>query len=484
MNNFSEFDLASPISRALAELNYQTPTPIQQQALPPALEGRDILGCAQTGTGKTAAFALPILNMLATQKPRSIRNQPFALILAPTRELVVQIGESLSEYGRHVRYRHSLVYGGVSQKPQVNALRRGLHVVAATPGRLIDLMQQGHISLQQLKFFALDEVDRMLDMGFLPDIKRIVSELPEQRQSLFFSATLPPAIRELTQQLLTDPVRVNVTPKTVTVKKIKQSVTLVEKRRKPAVLREILSGSEVERTVVFTSTKRNANRIEKELRDHGISAVAIHGNKSQNARQKALVAFQKNQYEVLVATDVASRGIDIEGITHVINYDLPQEPECYVHRIGRTGRAGETGTAITFCTSGEMRSLREIENLIRRKLTITRDQGSKHSQDSNEQEGQTRQTKSGEKSNSRRSSESGSNNSRKKDYSFRSRRSKAWSAKRKNTKSQNANSQNAKSHGSSSENSSSQKPGSQAGPRKRRNRRSKPTVQSPVGGKA
>jgi ATP-dependent RNA helicase RhlE len=367
---FQSLDLIDPIKRALAEENYETPTPIQAQTIPPAIEGRDILGCAQTGTGKTAAFALPMLNKLAQNNRKATPNHPLALILAPTRELAIQIGESFGTYGRHINLRAALVYGGVSQHHQVKALRRGAHIVIATPGRLIDLMNQGHIKLSQLELFALDEADRMLDMGFLPDLKRIISKLPAQRQSMFFSATLAGSIVELTRSLLRDPVTVNVTPKNANVKKIDQRVMFVQSDKKLSHLEDILAGENVDRTLVFTKTKRTANMLSKELLRCGINATAIHGNKSQNARQQALEAFRKRKVRVLVATDVAARGIDVDGITHVVNYDMPVEPESYVHRIGRTGRAGADGIAITFCTSGERRDLKAIERLIKQDVPV------------------------------------------------------------------------------------------------------------------
>ena len=371
MITFDDFDLIPQIHKTLAELNYQQPTPIQSKAIPPALQGQDVLGCAQTGTGKTAAFALPILNRLGSKKVKAKPCKPIALVLAPTRELAIQIDESLEAYGERLQLRRALIYGGVGQFKQVKALRRGAHVVIATPGRLLDLMEQGYVDLRQLEFFVLDEVDRMLDMGFLPDLKRIISELPEKRQSLFFSATLPPAIRELANQLLRDPCSVNVTPKKPSVKKIEQKVLLVDKRAKRETLSKMLSSDNVDLSIVFTRTKRQADELTKYLSKQDIRAAAIHGNKSQNARQRALTAFQEGKVHVLVATDVASRGIDIEGISHVFNYDVPVEPESYVHRIGRTGRAGKSGLAVTFCTRADLGALRAIERLIGKKLMIT-----------------------------------------------------------------------------------------------------------------
>ena len=374
MKTFEELDLIAPVQHALADEKYETPTPIQAQTGPAALVGRDVLGCAQTGTGKTAAFALPILNRLGQRNRKATPNRPFVLVLAPTRELAIQIEESFATYGRHLRLRRALVYGGVSQGNQVRVLKRGAHILVATPGRLLDLMNQGHIELDQLDTFVLDEADRMLDMGFLPDLKRIISQLPDQRQSLFFSATLPPKIIELSQRLLKDPVSVNVTPESTSVDKIEQRVLFVERSGKQALLRTILRADGVERALVFTKTKRAANALAGQLVRSGIKATAIHSNKSQSARQRALEAFRRKQVQVLVATDVAARGIDIEGITHVVNFDLPIEPEGYIHRIGRTGRAGAEGVALSFCCAGERRELRAIEKLIGQKVPIATEQ--------------------------------------------------------------------------------------------------------------
>ncbi|HSG71162.1 MAG TPA: DEAD/DEAH box helicase [Planctomycetaceae bacterium] len=370
MKTFAELNLIPPVQRALAQENYETPTPIQAQTIPAALTGRDILGCAQTGTGKTAAFALPILNQLGASNRKATPNHPLALILAPTRELAIQIGDSFTTYGRHLQLRQALVYGGVSQQNQVRSLNRGAHILVATPGRLIDLMNQGHIKLSQLEVFVLDEADRMLDMGFLPDLKRIISKLPEQRQSLFFSATLAPSITQLAQHLLRDPVSVNVTPRMTSLESIDQQVVFVERSGKKPLLQNLLGTAAVERALVFTKTKRTANTLAEQLVKSGFKATAIHGNKSQNARQRALEAFRNKLVQVLVATDVAARGIDIDGITHVINFDLPMEPENYIHRIGRTGRAGAEGIALSFCCAGEKRELREIEKLIGQKIPV------------------------------------------------------------------------------------------------------------------
>lgn len=368
MKTFSEIDLVEPLQRALREENYKTPTPIQAKTIPAAVDGYDVLGCAQTGTGKTAAFALPILNELGREKRKAHPNCPLALVLAPTRELAIQIGDSFKTYGRHLRLRTVLVYGGVKQGSQVANLKRGAHVLVATPGRLLDLMNQGFIELDDLEMFVLDEADRMLDMGFLPDLKKIIRALPEDRQSLFFSATMPPKIVELSKSLLYDPITVKVNPTSVSADNIQQQVWYVDKKGKQALAEKILSEDDVERAIVFTRTKRIANTVTQRLERSGIRAAVIHGNKSQNARQRALDAFKKKKVKVLVATDVASRGIDIDGVTHVINFDLPNEPEAYVHRIGRTARAGAAGIALSFCSADELDDLRAIEKLLGKKI--------------------------------------------------------------------------------------------------------------------
>jgi len=369
LKTFAELDLIDPVQRALADENYETPTPIQVQTIPPALRGRDVLGCAQTGTGKTAAFAVPILNRLGSHNRKAPPHRPFVLVLAPTRELAIQIDKSFSTYGAHLKLRQTVVYGGVNQTRQVRTLKRGAHVLVATPGRLLDLMNQGHIQLDLLDVFVLDEADRMLDMGFLPDLRRIISQLPTRRQSLFFSATMPPNIIELSQSLLSNPVSVDVTPEQVSVETIEQQVHFVDRRGKQDLLREILQSPDVVRALVFTKTKRRANLVTKQLIRKGVGATVIHGNKSQGARVRALEDFRTGRVRVLVATDVAARGIDIDGITHVINLDIPIEPEAYVHRIGRTGRAGAEGVAVSFCSPEERGQLRAIEILIGQKVS-------------------------------------------------------------------------------------------------------------------
>ena len=371
LKSFQELELFAPLGRALTELKYQNPTPIQAKTIPPAIEGLDILGCAQTGTGKTAAFALPVLDFVGNERPKCSPRRPAALVLAPTRELAIQITESFARYGKHMRFRQATVYGGVGQAKQVATLRRGVDILIATPGRLLDLMDQGHLKLDNVEMFVLDEADRMLDMGFLPALKKIIAELPEERQSLFFSATLAPRIRQLAGQLLFNPVSVDVTPKSTSVATIDQTIRIVDRSTKFQTICRALRDEKVERAIVFTRTKHGANALAKKLERAGIGAVAIHGNKSQAAREKALQAFRHDRVSALVATDVAARGIDIDGVTHVINYDMPVEPESYVHRVGRTGRAGASGTAVSYCTLDERDKLRAIEKLIGKELAIS-----------------------------------------------------------------------------------------------------------------
>ncbi|MEO1523827.1 MAG: DEAD/DEAH box helicase [Planctomycetota bacterium] len=371
MKSFQELELFAPLERALTELDYQKPTPIQAKTIPSAVEGLDILGCAQTGTGKTAAFALPVLDFLGNERPKRTPCLPTALVLAPTRELAVQISNSFAEYGKHMRFRQATVYGGVDQAKQVAALRRGVDVLVATPGRLLDLMDQKHLKLGNVEMFVLDEADRMLDMGFLPALKKIIADLPRERQSLFFSATLAPRIRQLASQLLFNPVTVDVSPKSTSVAKIDQTIQIVERSSKFKTICSALRDENVERAIVFTRTKHGANALAKKLDRSGINAIAIHGNKSQAAREKALHAFRQNKVSALVATDVAARGIDIDGVTHVINYDMPDEPESYVHRVGRTGRAGASGVAVSYCTLDERDKLRAIEKLLGKELVIS-----------------------------------------------------------------------------------------------------------------
>ncbi len=361
---FQELKLIPSLLEAVRCCGYQEPTPIQRETIPSVLEGRDVLGCAQTGTGKTAAFALPILQRLFRQgKPAGDKRPIRALILTPTRELALQIYENFEGYGKKLPLRPCVIFGGVGQQPQVDQLRRGVDILVATPGRLNDLIGQGFIELNRLEIFVLDEADRMLDMGFIHDVKKVISHLPRVRQTLFFSATMPPEVEKLATSLLTNPVTVKVDPVSSTVERIDQSLYMVDKANKRHLLASLLRQSDVESALVFTRTKHGADRVVRELSREGIDARAIHGNKSQNARQQALGDFKTGRVHVLVATDIAARGIDIAGLSHVFNYDLPNEPEAYVHRIGRTGRAGRDGIAISFCCVDELKELKQIEKL-------------------------------------------------------------------------------------------------------------------------
>jgi ATP-dependent RNA helicase RhlE len=358
---FEQLNLIAPILQALNEEGYSQPTPIQQQAIPIVLEGRDLLGCAQTGTGKTAAFSVPILQLLQG-RPR-VGKHIRALILTPTRELAIQIDESIAAYGRHTNLRHAVIFGGVSQKAQTDALARGVDILVATPGRLLDLMGQGLLSLVNIEIFVLDEADRMLDMGFIHDVRKVIAKLPARRQSLFFSATMPPEITQLAETILTNPRQVAVTPPSSTVEAIQQALYYVEKSDKRSLLIHLLQEHEIPSALVFTRTKHGADRVAKDLNRSGVKAEAIHGNKSQNARQRALTNFKSRQTRVLVATDIAARGIDVENLTHVINYDIPNIPETYVHRIGRTGRAGADGIAYSFCDMEERAYIKDIHKV-------------------------------------------------------------------------------------------------------------------------
>lgn len=359
---FDELNIIPPIARAISETGYVNPTEIQQKAIPVVLKGRDIVGCAQTGTGKTAAFAIPILQLLqnATPKKRIIR----ALILTPTRELAIQIDDNFKKYSKHLSTTHLAIFGGVPQGKQVAALKNGVEVLIATPGRLNDLIQQGFISLSQLEIFVLDEADRMLDMGFIHDVKRVISKLPTKRQTLFFSATMPDSIQKLANSILHKPVSVAVTPVSSTAETVKQSVMFVEKKDKPEALIDILSDKTILQSLVFTRTKHGADKLAKRLVKTGIFAGVIHGNKSQNARQRAIEDFKSKKIRVLIATDIAARGIDINELPHVVNYELPDVAETYVHRIGRTGRAGKSGSAISLCDADEKDNLKSIQKLI------------------------------------------------------------------------------------------------------------------------
>jgi len=366
--SFKNLNLIEPILKALTAEGYSVPTPVQQQAIPYILAGRDLQGCAQTGTGKTAAFAIPIIQML--YQNRQPKTGIKVLVLTPTRELAIQIDESFATYGKYSNIRHTVVFGGVSQFHQVNALKRGIEILVATPGRLLDLYNQGFIGLGQLEVFVLDEADRMLDMGFINDVKKVISYLPKKRQTLFFSATMPPPIHELARTLLSNPAIVTVTPPTSTVDKIEQSLYHTNKKNKPDLLLHLLDKHLIPTALVFTRTKHGANNLVKFMLKNEVRAAAIHGNKSQPARQAALSSFKNGELRVLVATDIAARGIDIDELTHVFNYDLPEVPETYIHRIGRTGRAGKGGVAIAFCDTEERPELSDIEKLIGRKVPV------------------------------------------------------------------------------------------------------------------
>jgi ATP-dependent RNA helicase RhlE len=373
VTTFKDLQLIEPLQRALAEQNYVEPTPIQLMAIPPLLEGRDVLGCAQTGTGKTAAFSLPVLQHMAQSPSTRGRTQIRCLVLTPTRELAAQIGESLKAYGRFLKSRHLVIYGGVNENPQIKALRSGVDILVATPGRLLDLTNRGFIDLSHVDFFVLDEADRMLDMGFVHDVRRVMKELPAKRQNLLFSATLPQAIIKLAGSFLHDPIHVEVNPESTTVERIEQTIMYVDRPDKQKLLRWIVEEDEVEKGIVFTRTKHGANRLSQQLEKSHIRCAAIHGNKSQGARNRALAGFKNGEITLLIATDLASRGIDIDDVSHVFNYDLPNEPESYVHRIGRTARAGKSGVAISFCDPTEGEYLWNIEKLIGMKVPVDDD---------------------------------------------------------------------------------------------------------------
>ncbi len=360
--------LLPEIRQAVSDAGYETPSPIQEASIPPLLKGRDILGCAQTGTGKTAAFMLPILNYLVGEKKRAVPCKPQVLILAPTRELAAQIGDSVMKYGKHTGITRQVVFGGVGQYPQVKAIRRGVNIVVATPGRLLDLVKQRHLDLSAVEIFVLDEADRMLDMGFIPDIRRIMERLPKERQSLFFSATLEDPIVKLAKDMVHKPVRITIEPEKPAVDRIAQKVFFVAKEDKDRLLVSLMESEHLNRVIIFTQMKHVANRVEEKLRSAGIKSASIHGNKSQTARTQAMRNFKTGRIRALVATDIAARGIDVEGISHVINYDMPMEAETYIHRIGRTARAGADGDAISFCDGREREQLRAVESIIRMKI--------------------------------------------------------------------------------------------------------------------
>jgi ATP-dependent RNA helicase RhlE len=372
LTSFNEFGLAAPILRALAEEKYTTPTPIQAQTIPLACQARDVIGIAQTGTGKTAAFALPILNHLFNKRQRPAQKSCRVLVLSPTRELSGQIADSFRAYGRHIRpLEIALAIGGVPINRQIRALSRGAEVLVATPGRLLDLVHSSALRLDQIEVLVLDEADRMLDMGFIHDIKKIVAMLPKERQTLFFSATMPQQIVQLAAQMLREPARVAVTPQATTAERIAQRVILTEKASKAALLAEVIKSETIDRVLVFTRTKHGADKVVRTLNKSGIAAEAIHGNKSQSQRERVLAAFRSGKLRTLIATDIAARGIDVDGVSHVVNYDLPNIPESYVHRIGRTARAGAEGVAISFCDHEERAFLRDIERLIRMSIPAT-----------------------------------------------------------------------------------------------------------------
>ena len=369
MSDFQSLGLSNTLLRAVEAEGYTTPTPVQQQSIPPLLEGRDVLGVAQTGTGKTAAFALPVLQIMNRKKPQGKRFIR-ALILSPTRELAAQIDERFAAYSEHMDLRHRVIFGGVNQNPQVRALQKGLDILVATPGRLLDLIGQGHIDITQVEFFVLDEADRMLDMGFIRDIEKVIKLLPKQRQNLLFSATMPKSIAKLAGTFLNNAVMVDVSPKEMTVDRIEQKIMFLRKADKRRLLVQLIKEERVQCGIVFTRTKHGANRLVKQLDQSNITAAAIHGNKSQGARTKALAGFKNGTIPILVATDIASRGIDVDGITHVFNYDLPNEPESYVHRIGRTARAGRSGIAYAFCDDTESGYLVGIQQLIGKEIPV------------------------------------------------------------------------------------------------------------------
>lgn len=371
---FKNLNLIEPILQALKNEGYTEPTPIQEQAIPVLLKGKDLMGSAQTGTGKTAAFAIPILQLLYEQPLSAAgKRQVKALIVTPTRELAIQIGESFGAYGKYTGLRHTVIYGGVSQNAQTTALRNGVDILVATPGRLLDLIDQRFVALQQIQFFVLDEADRMLDMGFIQDVKKIIGRLPSKRQSLFFSATMPPEIKKLAASILINPVKVEIVPVTATSNLIRQSLYFVDKPDKKSLLIHLLKDNTIETALVFTRTKHGADKVSRDLVKAGINAAAIHGNKSQVARQSALNSFKNKRTRVLVATDIASRGIDVENLSHVINYEIPNIPETYIHRIGRTGRAGLYGAALSFCDAEEKEYLRDIYKLLAKPIPIIED---------------------------------------------------------------------------------------------------------------
>lgn len=398
---FEQLNLIEPILKALKDQNYTTPTPIQAEAIPTLLEGNDLLGVAQTGTGKTAAFSIPIIQLLHKENSHGGRRGIKALVLTPTRELAIQIEENVKEYSKYTSLRHTVIYGGVPQKKQTDALRAGIDILIATPGRLLDLISQKYISLKTLEFFVLDEADQMLDMGFIHDIKKILPLLPKQRQSLFFSATMPTEIAKLASTILHNPTRVEVTPASSTVDKIDQSLYYVDKKDKVNLLIHLLKNKDLESVLVFARTKHGSDKIARALNKAGVKTEAIHGNKSQNARQNALKSFKDKTTRVLIATDIAARGIDVDHLSHVFNFDLPNVPETYVHRIGRTGRAGRSGVAIAFCDHEELPLLKDIHKLIKKNIPVIEEHDYLPSQSSIIPVLKTEETKSNSRNKSR-----------------------------------------------------------------------------------
>jgi ATP-dependent RNA helicase RhlE len=373
--SFSELSLSAPILRAIVSEGYTVATPVQAQAIPHALRGRDVLGCAQTGTGKTAAFALPILHRLSSVAQNGGVARPRCLVLCPTRELATQIGDSFRIYGKHLGLKYAVVYGGVGVGPQANVLRRGVDILVATPGRLLDLVGQRLADLRSVEILVLDEADRMLDMGFIRDIRKIIAGLPARGQTMLFSATMPPEIRQLSSSILRDPATVQISQASPAADRIDQSVYFVDRSTKPVLLAQLVNELPISRAIVFTRTKHGADRLVRRLHASGIASEAFHGNKTQSARQRALDNFRRGRTRLLIATDVASRGIDVDGITHIVNYDLTHEPETYIHRIGRTARAGASGAAISFCDGEEMPNLKAIEKLLRRQIPVRKFNG-------------------------------------------------------------------------------------------------------------
>lgn len=395
---FEELNLIHPILKALKEEGYETPTPIQAKAIPAMLQKKDILGCAQTGTGKTAAFAVPALQLLNNQNSRNNNNKGRrkikCLIVTPTRELAVQIGENFKSYGKYLHLKHAVIFGGVKQYIQTRQLKKGVDIVIATPGRLLDLMNQGHISLKGIQIFTLDEADRMLDMGFIHDIKKIISKLPEKKQSLFFSATMPPPIVALTKKLLKNPVRIEVAKTSCAAETVEQKIYHVEKPDKKSLLIHVLKEPQIKSALIFTRTKFGADKVARHINNSGIKAAAIHGNKSQNFRQKTLNRFKNKNIKILVATDIAARGIDINELSHVINYEIPNVPEDYVHRIGRTGRAGSEGKALSFCDINERKFVKNVERLIKKQIEVISEHPFKSTETANSYSAHSRSRKS------------------------------------------------------------------------------------------